>query len=210
MKFERRTFLKGSICAGMLVGYGSSASAEKDASERIELSLHQLSVGKLMESGALTLAEYPKFAATTLGVKSIEFDVNYCESLLAAPEKAEALRRTSEHFGVKNRVLLCGNAPALDAPEEAERAAALSQHIQWARLAAQLGCENIRVRASTAGDKTKQLDWAATGIGKLAAQLSSSSVSILIENIGGCSRDPGRLIELAKRLDNERVGLVFV
>ena len=75
-------------------------------------------------------------------------------------------------------------------------------------MAEHLGCEFIRVRASSEGERGDQLDHAASGIGALCEELRGSSVSVLIENIAGFSRDPDWLVELVTRIGPERVGLI--
>ena len=71
-----------------------------------------------------------------------------------------------------------------------------------------MGCEFIRVRASTEGDRNEQLDHATKGIGALCNALDDSPVSVLIENIAGCSRDPDWLVALVNRIGAKRVGLI--
>lgn len=208
---SRRTFLNQSACAVLgaaISPFCTAAFAQSAAGERFELSLHPFSLKKLFDSKQLELLKYPRFAKEELGISNIEFAVEFCSHLLDAPEKADEIRKESEGMGVKNRILLCGADPPLDGATSEVREAAVSAHLKWAKVAERLGCEFMRVRASTQGDRQKQLEHAAEGIGTLCDKLKSSSVSVLIENISEHSRDPSWLVELVKRIGTERVGLV--
>ena len=205
----RRTFLNQGMCAvfGVAVAPFSRAAFAED-SDRLSLSLHQYSLKKLFDSKQLDLMKYPGFAKEELGITNIEFAAEYCADLLDAPERAGEIRKESERRGVKNRVLLCGGDPALDGGTSEERDAAVTEHLRWTKVAEGLGCEFIRVRASGKGERRKQLEYAAEGIGMLCEKLKTSSVSVLIENIAGHSRDPSWLVDLVKRIGTHRAGLV--
>ncbi len=208
---SRRAFLNQGLCAvsgAAITPFYTAAFAQNPDAPRFELSLHQISVKKLFNSNQLDLMRYPKFAKEQFGISNVEFDVTWCAPLLDAPEKADEIRKQADSAGVKIRVLLCGGSPALDASTADEREAAISEHLKWAEVAGRLGCEFLRVRAATKGDRQEQLEHAAAGIGALCDKLKSSSVSVLIENIGGFSRDPSWLVELVKRIGVKRVGLI--
>jgi sugar phosphate isomerase/epimerase len=176
--------------------------------ERFELSLHQYSLKPLFDSRQLNLRTYPSFVKQTLGISNIEFAAEFCGDLWDEPAKADEVRRASEQAGVKNRVFLCGAGKGLDATSAAERKESLEEHLRWAEVVERLGCEYIRVRASTEGDRQAQLDSAARGIGELCAALKDSPVSVLIENITGFSRDPSWLLALVERIGVKQVGLL--
>lgn len=207
---SRRDFLRGGVesavglAAASIVAQSSVRAAQAD---RFELSIHQFSVKKLMDSGQLDTASYPEFVKDQFGFTNIEFAVDFCDDLRADSEKCDAIRNRSRQLGIKHRALLCGSEP-LDAPSEKDRAAALAVHLQWAKVAEHLGCEFMRVRAISEGDKDQQLDNAAEGIGALCDALKDSPVSILLENITNCSSDPDWLVELVNRLGPKRVGLI--
>lgn len=209
---SRREFLQGSTLAVAGWAWGSirTAGIAQEANERFSLSLHQYSLKPLFDAGEIDLLGYPKFAKEKLGISNIEFAAEFCADLFAAPEKADEIRMQAKQVGVSPRVLLCADGQALDSATSPGRSAALIEHLQWATVAEHLGCESIRVRASTPGDRGQQLANAAEGIGALcdALQSRSSRVSVLIENIAGFSRDPDWLVELVEKIGSERVGLV--
>jgi sugar phosphate isomerase/epimerase len=211
LRRSRRDFLYGSaqsvagLATGALLAQANVLAAEGD---RFELSIHQYSLKKLFEEGQLDTFAYPQFVKDQFGFTSIEFAVEFCDALRADPKKGDAIREKSKQLGIKHRALLCGAAPALDAPTETERQAAVKDHLKWAEVAQHLGCEFIRVRASTEGDRDQQLGHATQGIGALCDALDDSPVSVLIENIAGFSRDPDWLVALVKRIGPKRVGLI--
>ena len=208
---SRRSFLNQSLLAlpGLAIAHlGSRAIADENQGKRFEISLHQYSLKKLFDSGELTLPDYATFAKRTLGISNIEFAAEFCGDLLGAPEKTNAIRAQSKQAGVTNRVFLCAAGKALDAVTAKERSQAVDEHLAWAKVAEGLGCEYLRVRASTNGDPKQQLTNAAVGIGKLCDALEKSSISVLVENIAGLSRDPDWLVTLMEKIGPKRIGLV--
>ncbi len=210
MFHSRREFMRGGVQCAAGLGIASlltQASVWGAQADRFELSIHQFSLKKLMDNGQLDTASYPLFVKDKFGFTNIEFAVDFCGDLFKDPQKGQAIRDKSQSLGIKHRALLCGSEP-LDAPEEKDRRAALEVHLQWAKVAEHLGCEFMRVRAISEGDKDQQLDNAAKGIGALCDELKDSPVSILLENITHCSSDPDWLVELVNRLGPKRVGLI--
>ena len=208
---SRREFLQRGACGATglaLASVGTNVFAQSDSDDRFPLSLHQYSLKKLFDEGELNILNYARFAKEELGITNIEFAVEFCEDLPDNLVQADAIRKQSEDLGVKHRVMLCGAEPALDAAAETERKAALEDHLKWAKVAERLGCQFIRVRASTEGDRQEQLEHAIQGIRALCDSLRSSTVKVLIENIMGFSRDPKWLTQLVERIGKRRVGLI--
>ena len=208
---SRRAFLNQSVFAlsGLVISPRAPlAIAQGNESERFQLSLHPYSVKHLFESGKLNLLNYAQFAKDTFGMSNIEFAAENCEDLFRSPEQADAIREQSKQVGVRNRILLCADGHPLDTETAKERSDAIEHHLTWAKVAERLGCEHMRVRVSTVGDRRRQLAHAAAGIGKLCDALKSSPVSVLLENLFGLSRDPDWLVELVEKIGPKRVGLV--
>ena len=208
---SRRVFLNQAICAAAGVALGPLATAapkRKTAGPRFEISLHQKSLERLFGSKKLDLRNFPKFAKDVLGLSNIEFSVEWCAHLLDAPEKADEYRKIAADNGVKIRTLLCAAKPALDAKTLKEREVAIAEHIKWVKVAEHLGCDAIRLRASTKGDPKKIIEYAEHGLGTLCNAIRSSPVSPLIENTKECSRDADWLVDLVNRIGRKRVGLL--
>ena len=193
------------VATPLILGSDNALAADSD---RFELSIHQYSLRKLFEQGQLDTFAYPKFVHENFGFTSIEFAVEFCEELYADPRKGRSLADQSEQLGIRNRALLCGAKPALDASDASERKAAVRDHLKWAKVAAELRCEFIRVRAGTEGNRQQQLEHAADGIGALCDQLADLPVSVLVENITGHSRDADWLVALVERVGKDRLGLI--
>jgi L-ribulose-5-phosphate 3-epimerase len=207
-QLRRRQFLQAAaagLATHALVGPTEARAADID---RFELSIHQYSLKKLFEQGTIDTFDYPGFVNKQFGFTSIEFAVEFCQALRADPGKGKALAEKSAKLGIRHRALLCGAEPALDAGSAAVRKAAVQDHLEWAKVAANLRCEFIRVRAASEGDRKGQLEHAASGISALCDALSDSPVSVLIENIAGYSRDPDWLVSLVERVGRDRVGLI--
>ncbi len=210
-KRSRRDFLRSglqSVSAVAAATWIGRADAQSVSNDRFELSIHQYSLKKLFDEGKLSTFDYPKFVKEQFGFTNVEFAVEFCDALRGDYKKCDALRESSLQLGLKHRAMLCGAEPALDVASGQERQSALADHLRWCEVAERLGCEFIRVRASTNGDRMQQLDYATQGISALCDALSDSSLSVLIENVAGFSRDPDWLVELVSRVGAERVGLI--
>jgi L-ribulose-5-phosphate 3-epimerase len=210
-RYARRGFLlQGGVAlsGGLLASSRWPILAQETEGDRFPISLHQYSLKPLFEADQLSLLDYPAFAKQKLGITNIEFAAEFCQTLYESPDQADAIREQSLALGVKNRILLCADGSALDSPTEAERATAVDEHRKWAQVAERLGCESIRVRASTIGSPKQQLEHAVAGISALCDALRSSKISVLIENIAGHTRDPIWLVEVVERIGKNRVGLV--
>jgi len=208
---SRRAFLNQTVLAlsGVVISSRAPlAMAQKNDSERFQLSMHPYSVKHLFASGKINLLNYAQFAKNTFGMANVEFAAEHCGDLFESPEKADAIRDRSKQVGVTNRILLCADTHPLDTGVAKERAAAIDHHLTWANVAERLGCEQMRVRVSTEGDRRQQLSHAATGIGELCDALESSPVSVLLENLFGLSRDARWLVQLVEKIGPERIGLI--
>ncbi|TWT49457.1 Xylose isomerase-like TIM barrel [Rubripirellula amarantea] len=209
---SRRRFLGsgGSIVAAALAMRlrcpAVIASPPQDG--RFQLSLHPYSVKSLFDSGAISLLEYPAFAKSQCGIHNVEFAAENCDELFADPSKADEIRRRAEDAGVKIRAFLCDSNHGLDVAESSEGRKSLRHHLRWAEVAETLGCDYIRVRAGTIGNKTEQLDIAADQIGRFCDAIADRNVKVLIENITGFSRDPDWLVQLVEKIGRDRVGLI--
>ena len=208
---SRREFLQRGVLSAAGVAMGPvllSSHVQAAPDDRFELSIHQYSLKPLFEAGTLDTPAYPRFVKDQFHFANVEFATEFCGSLREDPKTADVIRRQSESLGVRHRALLCGGDTALDAPNGVDRQAAMDDHLEWAKVAERLGCECLRVRASSEGNRRSQLTHAADGIGGLCEAMKDSSVSVLIENIAGWSRDPNWLVELVERIGAGRVGLI--
>lgn len=205
---SRRRFLITSLAGLATPAILPSGNALAADSDRFELSIHQYSLRKLFQQGQLDTFAYPKFVHENFGFTSIEFAVEFCQQLYADPAKGRSLADESQKLGIRHRALLCGAKPALDAASRSERKAAVQDHLKWAKVATELRCDFIRVRAGTEGNRQQQLEHAASGIGALCDQLSDAPVSVLVENITGHSRDADWMVALVERVGKDRLGLI--
>lgn len=206
----RREFLERMLGAGSVVMAGTAcvhAAQADNQSQRYEISLHQFSLKKLIDDGSLDPLHYPRFVKEKLGIVNVEYAADFYEPFMALRD-AEQLRQQAEEFGVTNRAVLCTDVHALDASDTSERQAAIDYFARWGSIAASLGCEFLRVRAVSPGDRAKQLEYATAGISGLCDKLQETNVSVLVENIAEWSRDPDWLNTLVEKVGSERLGLI--
>ncbi len=211
LRRSRRDLLQCGLRSAAGLATGSllmQANAQAAADDRFELSIHQYSLKNLFEQGQLDTFAYPGFVKQQFGMTNVEFAVEFCDALRADPKRGDAIAARSKQLAIRHRALLCGAEPKLDAASETDRRAAVEDHLKWAEVAEHLGCEFIRVRASTEGDRDQQLDHAARGIAALCDALKNSSLTVLVENIAGFSRDPEWLVALVNRVGPKRLGLI--
>jgi len=211
-RMTRRDLLRRSlVIAGCpcLASWGQSLLlAAENKRERFFFGVHPYSIKSLFDSGELSLEGYPAFAKNSLGVQAIELAAELSLPLLEKPDLVARIRKSAESQGIKVHALLCSDAFKLDAIREADRKAAVEDHLRWAAIASQLGCTFLRVRASTAGHLPQQLQNAADGIGSLCDQLPKGSPAILIENVAGPSRNADWMVDLVKKIGVDRVGFL--
>lgn len=205
----RREFLQQStLAATSLAMWNCRSEAAAPSAERLPLSIHQYSLKKLFDAGTLKLSDYASFVKKTFGITNVEFGAEFCNQLLAEPKTADLIRQRSKQIGVTHQTLLCAAGNPLDATSKVQRAEAVKVHVRWAQVAEALGCRFMRVRASEKGDRAQQMKNAAAGISALCDALKGSTVSVLIENITGFSRDADWLVDVVKLVGPERVGLI--
>ena len=174
----------------------------------IELGVHHYSVRSLMVSGELTLGQFPRFARERLGVSHIEIAEELAADLRRRPESIAELRSAAEQVDVGIHTLLCSAETSLDADSEADRERAVEHHLAWARIARDLGCKFLRVRAGSPGDSAVRLEKAVAGIRRLCDRIEPGMPRVLIENVGGFSRRPDWLLSLVSQVGESRCGVL--
>jgi len=205
---KRRIFAKlaavvsGSTLATPLRGYA------EEGVPWATVSLHQGSLGRLFKAGELDRRDYAAFTKEHLAITDLEYEEVFYEDKLADLAFWKELRERSDDAGAKSRIMLSGDKVRLDVPDARGRTVAVDHHLKLADAAMELGCEFLRVRASSEGGRESQLSYAADGVRRVCEGVKNTSLKILVENIKGFSRDASWLVRLREEVGVSQLGLL--
>jgi L-ribulose-5-phosphate 3-epimerase len=211
---DRRSFLKSAAALGALGlarPMSTAFAAEKKAPFQIGLAQWSLNKRFLKRAGAEPLdnLEFAKIARS-VGIDGIE----YVNQMFKDKAKDEAylgeMKKRAASEGVKSLLIMCDGEGNLGAPQEAQRAKTVENHIKWLEAAAFLGCHSIRVNAASDGKLSwdEQAKLAADGLHKLCVEGDKRGLWVVVENHGGLSSNGKWLTQVMKLADHKRVGIL--
>jgi sugar phosphate isomerase/epimerase len=140
-----------------------------------------------------------------LGIPGFEM-VN---TFFPAPQYAylRNMRKRADDAGIELLLIMCDLEGDLGHPEKEKRVQAARNHRKWVDVAAVLGCHSIRVNArGDESDPAVMRERVAEGLGYLLPYAKESKISVLIENHGGLSSDPGWLVSVMELVNDPSVG----
>ena len=110
--------------------------------------------------------------------------------------------------GVKSLLIMCDNEGNLGDPNNEKRNKAVENHFKWADAAKFLGCHSIRVNARSDNNlsSSEQLNLAADGLNKLVDYCSGIEINTIVENHGGFSSQPEKLMQVINALNMPNSG----
>jgi L-ribulose-5-phosphate 3-epimerase len=120
------------------------------------------------------------------------------------------MKTRQEGEGVKALLIMCDREGNLGEPDEAKRAAAVSNHLKWLDAAQFLGCHSIRVNAASSPklSSDEQMKLAADGLHRLCLEADKRGLYVVVENHGGLSSNGQWLTGVMKMADHARVGIL--
>lgn len=226
---SRRTFLKSAAAFGALGLASPAIAAEKKKGGKkaaeaapastapvkgtFQISLAQWSLNKrfLNRPGAEPLdnLEFPKIARS-VGIDGVEW-VNQMFFAKATDKGylGEMKSRASAE-GVKSLLIMIDREGSIGAPQEAQRAKTVENHLKWLDAAAFLGCHSIRVNAASDAKLSwdEQARLAADGLHRLCVEGDKRGLWVIVENHGGLSSHGKWLTQVMKQTDHKRVGIL--
>lgn len=210
----RRSFLKSAAAFGALAAVvPAAARAAAAKAEPFKIGLAQWSLNKrfLKRPGAEPLDNLDfALIARSLGIDGIE----YVNQMFKDKAKDEAylgeMRRRASGEGVKSLLIMCDGEGNLGAPQEAQRAKTVENHLKWLDAARFLGCHSIRVNAASDGKLAadEQAKLAADGLHRLCVEGDKRGLWVVVENHGGLSSNGKWLTQVMKLADHKRVGIL--
>lgn len=210
----RRSFLKTTAAFGALAAVvPATARAAAAKVEPFKIGLAQWSLNKrfLKRPGAEPLdnLDFAK-VARSLGIDGIE----YVNQMFKDKAKDEAylgeMKKRAAGEGVKSLLVMCDGEGNLGAPQEAQRAKTVENHLKWLDAARFLGCHSIRVNAASDGKLSadEQAKLAADGLHRLCVEGDKRGLWVVVENHGGLSSNGKWLTQVMKLADHKRVGIL--
>lgn len=156
--------------------------------------------------------EMPQIAAEEFGISAIEL-VNQMMSASDASYIKKMAKNASKH-NVKVLLIMIDGAGNTGSAREKSRMTAVENHNNWIDIAADLGCHSVRMNWGGAPkDFLTNKDALETfvarsvsGFQAIADHGAKKGLNVIIENHWGPSSYPDILVDLIKRVDNERFG----
>ncbi|OGG01122.1 MAG: hypothetical protein A3F83_13405 [Candidatus Glassbacteria bacterium RIFCSPLOWO2_12_FULL_58_11] len=206
---NRRNFLKSSLAAGgALAALGEALPAKADAAageKKFKISLAAWSLHNEFRT-TWTNLDLPMIAREEFGLEGVEF-VN---SFFEAPRLVylKELRKRADHYGVELVLIMCDGEGDMAHEDQREREQAVISHYKWVDAAHFLGCKAIRGNAgyTTAGTVDERVKRCAGSYRKLCEYADQAGINVLIENHGGFSSIPEKMLAIMKQVDHPRIG----
>ena len=204
---NRRTFLAASLAsaAGGSLGCASRSSSHARSNKPLyEISLAHWSYHRAVQSGAMTVHDFPHVALNHHSIDAVE----YVSTLFPRKDLAEAteLRARCDDLAVRSLLIMVDAEGALGDPDHDARARAVANHIKWLDAASTLGCHSIRVNAESRGDPDEQERLAADGLRALCERADPYNLNVIVENHWGLSSTSPWLMRVMRRVDHPRIG----
>ncbi len=118
----------------------------------------------------------------------------------------DSLKAQSNHYGMKNLLIMVDGEGDLASPEEAKREEAVENHKKWVDAAAFLGCHSIRVNLFGTMDAEVWKETAQDGLSKLAGYAKEKNINVIVENHGYLSSNAALLVEVIEGVNATNCG----
>lgn len=118
----------------------------------------------------------------------------------------DTLKSKSAEYGVENVLIMIDGEGDLASPDTKVRDAAVDNHKKWVDAAQALGCHSIRVNLSGSSDPEVWHNASVDGLGKLADYAAIKNINVIVENHGGLSSVPPKLIAVINEINQPNVG----
>lgn len=197
---SRREFL----ASAALAGAAPTAGAAKD---RISLAAWSIN-GSFFQTQRWKNLDLPRICREQWGIGALEFVNQFFENPMLG--YLNRLKRAGQDHNVEFVRIMVDDEGDMAATDRKERMAAAVSHRKWVDIAHVLGCQDVRCNMR-GGPKDWKTDTdlvkrAAESFNDLLEYARPSGLSIVIENHGGSSSDPGVLAALMKAVNNPRFG----
>ena len=173
-----------------------------------KISLAQWSFNKMIIIDGKNPLDFPK-EAKNLGFEAVELVSQlYSKKIkeIGFDKTIDSLAINLSENNVKCLLIMIDKEGDLAHPEESVRDKAVENHKRWVDAAARLGCHSIRVNTNGTIIEDLWLDAAEDGLRKLSTYAASKNINVIVENHGGFSSQPEKLMQVINTLNMSNCG----
>ncbi len=206
-QLNRRQFMATGAAAAAAAFAGALPATARAAvnGKKFKISLAAWSLNPLFDS-TWTNLDLPRIVRQDFGLEGIEFVNRYFA--LPRYRYLQELKKRCADYGITPVLIMVDGEGDMSHPDKAERRQAVINHRKWIDIADFLGCHAIRanagyVKAGTIDDRVKRC---AESYSKLMEYADQCGMEVTIENHGGFSSIPEKLIAVMKIVNHPRFG----
>ena len=204
--FKRRDFIKKSIKIIGSVAFLNSTGLTSADKDRFSLSLAQWSLHRSLMSGKLDNLDFVKISKEKFDINAVEYVNTFFFKKAKNKSYLKEMKNRSNDFGVKNLLIMCDNEGRLGDSNAKKRKKAIENHFKWVEAANFLGCNTIRVNASSEGSWDEQKKLVVDGLSRLVEFAKDYSINVVVENHGGLSSNGKWLSEVISNVEDDFCG----
>jgi len=169
--------------------------------------IHPASISPLFKSGEVSWETYPAYCKEHLGISFLEFSDGYWDGI-PDDRRISIVRENMKLQGSVPEILLIGKTPELNIGEEPLKEFE-TYMMNWAEVAAKIGCFGIRIRLP----KDEAIDSLPSKalvsfLNDAVDHLEKLGLSLYVENLSGKSRNPNWLIQLIDTIGKDKLHLI--
>lgn len=172
----------------------------------LKYAVQQYSFHRELQSGELTIEEFPQTVVNGTGIKALEYYNGHMEDKAKDESFFKGLRQRTDDLGAVNTLMLCRSESALDSPDSAIRARAVEGYRPWLTATRILGGQYIRVDTRHPGEPETQKKHAVAGLTAVCNVAKEYGIGILVENHGNHSSNGAWLADVMKKVGMENCG----
>ena len=211
---NRRNFLKSSLAAGGALSIAGAqgvlnqafaANTGSGAEKKFKISLAAWSLNRTFRT-TWTNLDLPRIAREEFGLDGLEFVNSFFD--LPNYHYLRELKRRAGHHGVNLLLIMVDREGDMSHEDRQEREQAAINHRKWVDIAHYLGCHSIRCNAgyTRVGTVDERVARAAESFRLLVEYADQAGINVIIENHGGYSSMPEKLVSLIKQVGHPRFG----
>ena len=208
-ELNRRDFLAsaGLACAAALATSTANAAVAvpEAGKKKFKISLAAWSLHRSWRSTWFNL-DLPEIARQKFGLDGVEFVNSFFD--LPRSDYLKELKKRAQDNGVELVEIMCDGEGDMSHEDKREREQAVINHRKWIDIAHFLGCYGIRGNAgyTTVGTVDERVERCAESYGKLMEYADQAGMTVMIENHGGYSSIPEKLLTVMKKVNNPHFG----
>ncbi|MFH1067987.1 MAG: sugar phosphate isomerase/epimerase family protein [Candidatus Glassbacteria bacterium] len=208
-KPNRRDFLAS---AGLVSAAALTAAAAQGqtpgapaGNKKFKISLAAWSLHRSWRSTWFNL-DLPMIARQRFGIDGVEFVNSFFD--LPRSDYLKELKKRAEDNGVTLVLIMVDGEGDMSHEDKREREQAVVNHRKWIDIAHFLGCHGIRANAgyTTVGTVDERVQRCADSFSKLIEYADTAGMNVMIENHGGYSSIPEKLLTVMKKVNNPHFG----